>query len=75
MGVAAAFGHHLTKWDTDLLFKKPWDLSKKVEFIFGVGSEWIHTREFGVTTNSVGGEVVLDFMFWPLCEASIPRRH
>ena len=65
MGVTAAFGHHSTEWDTDLLFKKPWTLSKKVEFMFGVGPEWIHSRGYGITTNSVGGEVVLDFMFWP----------
>jgi hypothetical protein len=64
MGVTPAFGHHSTEWDTDLLFKKPWELSKKVEFMFGVGPEWIHTREYGVTTNSAGGEAVLDFMFW-----------
>jgi hypothetical protein len=64
-GVTPAFGHHSTEWDTDLLFKKPWTLSEKVEFMFGVGPEWIHTRKYGMTTNSVGGEVVLDFMFWP----------
>jgi len=33
--------------------------------MFGVGPAWIHLSELGVTTNSVGGEVVLDFMFWP----------
>jgi hypothetical protein len=33
--------------------------------MFGVGPEWIHTSAYGVTTNSLGGEVVLDFMFWP----------
>jgi hypothetical protein len=59
------FRKHSTEWDTDLLFKKPWTLSKKVEFMFGAGPEWIHSREFGVTTNSVAGECVLDFMFWP----------
>jgi len=68
MGVTAAFGHHSTEWDTDLLFKKPWDLSKRVEFMFGVGPEWIHTREYGLTRNSVGGEAVLDFMFWPFAK-------
>ena len=31
----------------------------------GRRTEWIHTSERGVVTNSVGGEVVLDFMFWP----------
>jgi hypothetical protein len=33
--------------------------------MLGVGPEWIHTKAYGVTMNSVGGEVVLDFMFWP----------
>jgi hypothetical protein len=65
MGTTAAFRRHSTEWDTDLLFKKPWTLSKKVEFMFGVGPEWIHSRDFGVTANRVGAEAVLDFMFWP----------
>ena len=64
-GTTPLFTRHSTEWDTDLLFKKPWTLSEKVEFMFGIGPEWIHTRESGVTTNAIGGEVVLDFMFWP----------
>ena len=64
-GVTVLFGHHSTEWDTDLLFKKPWTLSKKLEFMAGVGPEWIHMRESGVATNAVGAEAVLDFMFWP----------
>jgi hypothetical protein len=64
-GTTPLFRRHSTEWDTDLLFKKPWTLSDKVEFMFGVGPEWIHTRAYGVTTNSLGGEVALDFMFWP----------
>src|SRR5665213_729440 len=28
MGVTATFRHHSTEWSTDLLFKKPWTLSK-----------------------------------------------
>ena len=63
-GTTPIFRHHSTEWDTDLLFKKPWTLSEKVEFMFGIGPEWIHTRAC-VTTNALGGEVVLDFMFWP----------
>ncbi len=65
MGATPLFRRHSTEWDTDLLFKKPWTLSEKVEFMFGVGPEWIHTRAYGITANSIGGEVVLDFMFWP----------
>ena len=64
-GTTPLFTRHSTEWDTDLLFKKPWTLSKKVEFMFGVGPEWVHTREYGVTKNSIGGEAALDFMFWP----------
>jgi hypothetical protein len=65
MGVTPTFRHRSTEWDTDLLFKKPWTLSKKAEFMFGVGPEWIHTRGGGITTNSMAGEAALDFMFWP----------
>jgi hypothetical protein len=64
-GVTPIFSRHSTEWDIDLLFKKPWTLSKKVEFMVGVGPEWVHVRQGGVTTNSVAGEAVLEFMFWP----------
>jgi hypothetical protein len=64
-GVTPLFTGHSTEWDTDFLFKKPWDLSKKVEFMAGVGPEWIHTRQYGITTNSFAAEGALDFMFWP----------
>jgi hypothetical protein len=65
VGTTPLFGRHSSEWDTDLLFKKPWTLSKKVEFMLGIGPEWVHSRENGVTANTVDMEVVLDFMFWP----------
>jgi hypothetical protein len=65
MGATPTFGHHTTEWDTDLLFKKPWTLSKKVEFMIGAGPAWIHSKTHNVGANSAGGEAVLDFMFWP----------
>jgi hypothetical protein len=65
-GVTPLFSrHHSTEWNTDLLFKKPWTLSKKAELMAGVGPEWVHTREPGMRANSIAGEAVLDFMFWP----------
>lgn len=64
-GVTPLFSTRSTEWDVDLLFKKPWTLSKKVEFMAGVGPEWVHTRQYGVTRNSVAAEAALDFMFWP----------
>jgi len=65
-GVTPLFTRHSTEWDTDLLFKKPWTLSKKAEFMVGIGPEWIHFRQYGSpTTNSFAGEAVADFMYWP----------
>lgn len=64
-GVAPFFTRNSTEWDTDLLFKKPWTLSRKAEFMLGVGPEWVHLRQNGRATNSVAGKVAGDFMFWP----------
>lgn len=64
-GTTPFFTRNSTEWDTDLLFKKPWTLSKKVEFMFGVGPEWVYVRQNGSSTNSIAGEAAEDFMFWP----------
>jgi hypothetical protein len=64
-GVLALFRTGSTEWDTDLLFKKPWTLSRKAELMAGIGPEWIHTHANGATTNSAAGEAALDFMYWP----------
>ena len=64
-GVTPLFRRKSTEWGTDLLFKKPWRISKKAELMVGVGPEWIHAKEAGGTTNSMAMEGVLDFMFWP----------
>ena len=68
-GVTPLFGAQATEWDTDLLFKKPWTLSRKVEFMAGIGPEWVYTRHVGASVNALAGEAALDFMFWPA------RRH
>ncbi len=65
-GVTPLFSRgRATEWNTDLLFKKPWRLSRKAELMIGVGPEWVHTKEPGARTNSLAGEAVVDFMFWP----------
>jgi hypothetical protein len=60
-GVAPMFSHGRTEWDTDLIFKKPFTLSDKVEFMIGVGPQWIFSPE-GI---KIGAEFAADFMFWP----------
>ena len=64
-GVSPFFTRNSTEWDTDLLFKKPWTLSRNVEFMLGVGPEWVHLRQNATTSNSISGELAGDFMFWP----------
>ena len=65
VGVSPFYTRNSTEWDTDLLFKKPWTLSRKAEFMLGIGPQWVHLRQNGRTTNSIAGEVAGDFMFWP----------
>ena len=64
-GTTALFRRHSTEWGTDLLFKKPWTLSPKVEFMIGIGPEWVHSNQFGMKSNSASAEALADFMFWP----------
>ena len=64
-GVSPFYTRNSTEWDTDLLFKKPWTLSRKAEFMLGVGPEWVYLKQNGRTANSIAGEVAGDFMFWP----------
>jgi hypothetical protein len=64
-GVSPFHTSKSTEWDTDLLFKKPWTISRKAEFMLGVGPQWVHLRQNGKVTNSISGEIAADFMFWP----------
>jgi hypothetical protein len=64
-GVTPFFSRGQREVDTDLLFKKPYTLSKTAEFMFGAGPEWAHTSSAGKSTNSVAAEFALDFMVWP----------
>ena len=64
-GTTPFITHASTEWDTDLLFKKPWTLSRTAEFMAGVGPEWVHLRQNGSTTNTIAAEAAGDFMFWP----------
>ena len=65
MGVSPFYTHNSKEWDTDLLFKKPWTLSRKAEFMLGVGPEWVHLKQGARWTNTLAGEIAGDFMFWP----------
>jgi hypothetical protein len=63
-GVAALHADGLTEIPIDVLFKKPWQVSRQFEFMVGIGPELIHAT--GPNPETYGGLTsVLDFMFWP----------
>ena len=64
-GVSPFYSRRSQEWDTDLLFKKPWTISRKAEFMLGIGPEWVCLEQRGRWRNSVAGEIAADFMFWP----------
>jgi hypothetical protein len=65
LGVSPFYTHTAEEWDTDLLFKKPWTLSRKAEFMLGIGPQWVHLKQSGRWSNTLAGEIAGDFMFWP----------
>ncbi len=64
-GVSPFYTHTTTEWDTDFLFKKPWEISRKAEFMVGVGPQWAHVKQGAKVSNTFSGELAGDFMFWP----------
>jgi hypothetical protein len=63
-GVTAARANGSTETSVDLLFKKPWPISPRFEFMAGIGPELIHAT--GTQHGSFWGlEIVSDFMVWP----------
>ena len=56
-GITPLFGKDGTEWEAELVFKKPFQLSKNVEFMVGLGPQWSSTNAFGTVA-------ALDFMIW-----------
>jgi hypothetical protein len=67
-GVATLFSKGKTEWDTGFVFKKPFDLSRSIEFEPGIGPVWMHTVGGGRTSDAIGAEAVFEFMFWPTAD-------
>jgi hypothetical protein len=63
IGFTAIRADASTEMPFDVLFKKPWRLSRQVEFMIGVGPEVVHAT--GPNRATFWGlSSVLDFMFW-----------
>jgi hypothetical protein len=64
--VSTLFRRGHTEYGTELLFRKPFPLSDRVEFMFGVGPSLTYST--GENGAKWAGVVAFDFMFWPSSE-------
>jgi len=65
-GFSPQFSKGQVEYDTGIVFKKPFDLSKSLEFIIGAGPTWVHKLD----ADSIAGEAVVEFKYFPW-----PERH
>jgi hypothetical protein len=64
-GITGLAANGRREMSTDLVFKKPFQLSPTVEFMTGIGPEVSWDLAKPQRPRSLAAEFVLDFMFWP----------
>jgi hypothetical protein len=69
-GFTPLFKGGQTESGTELLFKKPFELSGKVDFLAGAGPEWVHGTP-SKPADSLVGEVVIEFVYSPWSERNV----
>jgi hypothetical protein len=65
LGASLLFAEAGVEIPIDLLVKKPFQLSRRVEFMPGLGPELVSVSGTGKDGTFGGIEFALDFMFWP----------
>lgn len=60
VGVAPYYSSSGYSWQFEALFKKPYDISKRVEIMFGGGPQWSVSKQ----QNSFSVEAAADLMYW-----------
>ena len=71
LGVSPLFANGQTAWGTELIFKTPVFSFDNMVVTFGLGPGWQHKVGGGGATNTLVGEVQLDFQFWQLPERKL----
>lgn len=62
-GISPLFRPGQTEWQADLLFKKPFTINDKVEFMIGAGPQLSYATAGGGT--KIAGEIAAEWMIWP----------
>ena len=63
--VSPVFGAGRTDWDSEFIFKKPFELSDKIEVMPGIGPAWLYKTSNGQNTSSFGAVALVDVQIWP----------
>jgi hypothetical protein len=69
--VSPVFGGGRTEWETELIFKKPFELSDKLEVMPGLGPAWFYKTGHGESSSSIGAVALMDFQIWPSAERKL----
>jgi hypothetical protein len=69
--VSPVFGGGRTEWETELIFKKPFELSDKLEVMPGLGPAWFYKTGHGESSSSIGAVALVDFQIWPSAERKL----
>ena len=62
--VAPRFSNGQAEVEFELIFKKPFELSKSLEFLIGAGPVWVHRTEEN-PKDSIAGEAIVELVYWP----------
>jgi len=65
-GISPQFSKGQVELDTGLVFKKPFELDKSLEFLIGAGPVWVHKPE----GDSAAGQAIVELKYFPW-----PERH
>jgi hypothetical protein len=57
-GLTPLFDHARVNWESEIVFKKPFELSKNLELLVGVGPQWT------TPGNSFAAVAKLDLVYW-----------
>jgi hypothetical protein len=68
-GISTMFRPGQTEWQADVLFKKPFTLNERVEFMIGAGPQLSYAT-FGSGTK-VAAEIAIEWMLWPSAERKL----
>jgi hypothetical protein len=69
--VSPVFGSGRTEWETELIFKKPFEVSDTLEVMPGLGPAWFYKTGQGETGSSIGAVALVDFQIWPSAERKL----